>query len=166
MERLPPQPISQLHRHTAAERGARRRGARPDGLAAGGTVAGAPFVNGKLVERSEVGTVADSLRRILSIIAGVAVAVGFSAFVGFSWWSLALIIAVSLLVGQFLRLGAHQLEVPISAMLVLAVGGFGNGRDGPDQRDHRRCCCRPRGQRHLPAGHTVAVGRRGSRGIR
>jgi len=30
---------------------------------------------------------------------------------------------VSLLVGQFLRLGAHQLEVPISAMLVLAVGG-------------------------------------------
>ena len=30
---------------------------------------------------------------------------------------------MSLLVGQFLRLVAHQLEVPISAMLVLAVGG-------------------------------------------
>ena len=76
-----------------------------------------------VVQVTLVGTVADSLRRILSVIAGVAVAVGFSAFVGFSWWSLALIIAVSLLVGQFLRLGAHQLEVPISAMLVLAVGG-------------------------------------------
>ena len=83
----------------------------------------APLTALLVVQVTLVGTVADSLRRILSVIAGVAVAVGFSAFVGFSWWSLALIIAVSLLVGQFLRLGAHQLEVPISAMLVLAVGG-------------------------------------------
>jgi hypothetical protein len=83
----------------------------------------APLTALLVVQVTLVGTVADSLRRILSVIAGVAVAVGFSAFVGFSWWSLALIIAVSLLVGQFLRLGTHQLEVPISAMLVLAVGG-------------------------------------------
>ena len=83
----------------------------------------APLTALLVVQVTLVGTVADSLRRILSVIAGVAVAVGFSAFVGFSWWSLALIIAVSLLVGQFLRLGDHQLEVPISAMLVLAVGG-------------------------------------------
>ena len=32
-------------------------------------------------------------------------------------------VAVSLVVGQLLRLGPHLLEVPISAMLVLAVGG-------------------------------------------
>jgi uncharacterized membrane protein YccC len=83
----------------------------------------APLTALLVVQVTLVGTVADSLRRILSVIAGVAVAVVFSAFVGFSWWSLGLIIAVSLLVGQFLRLGAHQLEVPISAMLVLAVGG-------------------------------------------
>ena len=83
----------------------------------------APLTALLVVQVTLVGTVADSLRRILSVIAGVAVAVGFSAFVGFSWWSLALIIAVSLLVGQFLRLGDQQLEVPISAMLVLAVGG-------------------------------------------
>jgi hypothetical protein len=65
----------------------------------------APLTALLVVQVTLVGTVADSLRRILSVIAGVAVAVGFSAFVGFSWWSLALIIAVSLLVGQFLRLG-------------------------------------------------------------
>ena len=83
----------------------------------------APLTALLVVQVTLVGTIADSLRRILSVVAGVVVAVGFSAFVGFSWWSLALIIAVSLLIGQFLRLGAHQLEVPISAMLVLAVGG-------------------------------------------
>jgi uncharacterized membrane protein YgaE (UPF0421/DUF939 family) len=83
----------------------------------------APLTALLVVQVTLVGTINDSLRRIASVVVGVAVAVGFSAFVGFTWWSLALIIAVSLLIGQFLRLGAHQLEVPISAMLVLAVGG-------------------------------------------
>ncbi len=83
----------------------------------------APLTALLVVQVTLVGTISDSLRRIASVVVGVAVAVGFSAFVGFTWWSLALIIAVSLLIGQFLRLGAHQLEVPISAMLVLAVGG-------------------------------------------
>jgi uncharacterized membrane protein YgaE (UPF0421/DUF939 family) len=83
----------------------------------------APLTALLVVQVTLVGTINDSLRRIASVVVGVAVAVGFSAFVGFTWWSLALIIAVSLLIGQFLHLGAHQLEVPISAMLVLAVGG-------------------------------------------
>src|SRR5882757_997614 len=64
---------------------------------------------------------ADSVRRILSVLAGVAVALVFSRFVGFSWWSLALLIAASILIGGLLRLGPHLLEVPISAMLVLSV---------------------------------------------
>jgi hypothetical protein len=40
-----------------------------------------------------------------------------------TWWSLGAVVAVSLVVGRLLRLGPHLLEVPISAMLVLAVGG-------------------------------------------
>ena len=41
----------------------------------------APLTALLVVQVTLVGTVADSLRRILSVIAGVAVAVGFSAFV-------------------------------------------------------------------------------------
>ena len=70
-------------------------------------------------------TVAQGIQRILSVLAGVLVAVAIAAFVGLSWWSLGAVVAVSLVLGQFLRLGPHILEVPISAMLVLAVGGAG-----------------------------------------
>ncbi|HEY2271276.1 MAG TPA: FUSC family protein [Jatrophihabitantaceae bacterium] len=78
-----------------------------------------------VVQVTLVGTIADTIRRIVSVIAGVGLAILLSIFVGFHWWSLALIILASLLVGQALRLGPHLLEVPISAMLILAVGGLG-----------------------------------------
>jgi hypothetical protein len=68
-------------------------------------------------------TVAQGLQRIGSVLAGVLVAVGVATFVGLNWWSLGGIVALSLVVGRLLRLGPHLLEVPISAMLVLAVGG-------------------------------------------
>jgi hypothetical protein len=55
-------------------------------------------------------------------VAGVGVAVAFSSLVSVSWWSLAIVIAVSLLIAQALRLGSNALEVPISAMLVLGAG--------------------------------------------
>jgi len=47
----------------------------------------------------------------------------FASFVGLTWWSLGLVVLVSIVAGRLLRLGPHLLEVPISAMLVLAVGG-------------------------------------------
>jgi len=43
--------------------------------------------------------------------------------VSISWWTLGLLIASSIVIGQLLRLGPHLLEVPSSAMLVLALGG-------------------------------------------
>jgi hypothetical protein len=67
-------------------------------------------------------TVKSGLERVGSVVAGVLVAVLLSQF-GLSWWSLAVAIFASLVVGQLLHLGGHQLEVPISAMLVLAVAG-------------------------------------------
>src|SRR4029450_5094314 len=61
--------------------------------------------------------------RVGSVVAGVLVAVGLSNFVGLTWWSLGIVIFASLVLGTILRLGDHTLEVPISAMLVLAVTG-------------------------------------------
>jgi hypothetical protein len=79
-----------------------------------------------IVQVTLVGTIADTVRRIVSVIAGVGVAITVSAFVPFTWWSLGALVVVAILVGQVLRLGAHLLEVPISAMLVLSAGGAGS----------------------------------------
>jgi hypothetical protein len=56
-------------------------------------------------------------------VAGVLIAVGVASWVGLTWWSLGVVVALSLVIGRVLHLGDHLLEVPISAMLVLAVGG-------------------------------------------
>ncbi|WP_345711794.1 aromatic acid exporter family protein [Kineococcus glutinatus] len=61
--------------------------------------------------------------RVGAVLTGVLVAVALSTQVGLTWWSLGLAIAVSLLLAALLRLGEQALETPISAMLVLAVGG-------------------------------------------
>ncbi len=76
-----------------------------------------------IVEATVVGAVATSAKRVVSVVLGVLIAIGFAMIVGLSWWSLGVLVAVSLLVGQMLRLGNQLLEIPISAMLVMAVGG-------------------------------------------
>ena len=68
-------------------------------------------------------TVKSGIERVGSVVAGVLVAVGLSHFVGLTWWSLGIVIFAALTIGTILRLGDHTLEVPISAMLVLAVAG-------------------------------------------
>ncbi len=83
----------------------------------------APLTALLIVQVTLVGTLTDTVRRIVSVLVGVTVAIVFSTFVGFHWWSLGLLIAASIVLGMMLRLGDHLLEVPVSAMLVLAVGG-------------------------------------------
>ena len=61
--------------------------------------------------------------RVGAVLTGVLVAIGVSTWVGLTWWSLATVIAVSLILAAILRLGDQALETPISAMLILAVGG-------------------------------------------
>jgi len=68
-------------------------------------------------------TVTSGVERVGSVVAGVLVAVLLSQVVGLNWWSLGITIFVSLVIGRVLHLGDHTLEVPISAMLVLAVTG-------------------------------------------
>lgn len=66
--------------------------------------------------------VRQGIDRVVSVVAGVSIAILFSSMVGLTWWSLAATIAVALLIGQLLRLGDNLVEVPVTAMFVLAVG--------------------------------------------
>jgi len=83
----------------------------------------APLTALLVVQLTMYETVASGLQRVASVVAGVLIAVGVASYVGLTWWSLGAVVAASLVIGRLLRLGAHLLEVPISAMLVLAVGG-------------------------------------------
>jgi uncharacterized membrane protein YgaE (UPF0421/DUF939 family) len=83
----------------------------------------APLTALLVVQLTMYETVASGLQRVASVVAGVLIAVGVATYVGLTWWSLGAVVAASLVIGRLLRLGANLLEVPISAMLVLAVGG-------------------------------------------
>jgi hypothetical protein len=83
----------------------------------------APLTALLVVQLTMYETVAHGWERIVSVATGVVVAAIFASVVGLTWWSLGAVVAVSLVVGRLLRLGPHLLEVPITAMLVLAVGG-------------------------------------------
>lgn len=75
-----------------------------------------------VVQATLASTLVNGVQRVLSVVCGVALAVLFVSLVGLTWWSLAALVAASIVVGQILRLGPHLVEVPISAMLVLGVG--------------------------------------------
>lgn len=74
-----------------------------------------------VVQTSLVSTLRTGAGRVVAVLVGVLVAVGVSTWVPLSWWSLAAVIAASLLLAEVLRLESNRLETPISAMLVLAV---------------------------------------------
>ncbi|WP_158581720.1 FUSC family protein [Actinomadura spongiicola] len=69
-------------------------------------------------------------QRVVSVVVGVLVAALLSSVLGFSWWSLGLAITAALICGFVMRLGNYVLEVPISAMLILALetGAAATGR--------------------------------------
>nr|WP_095875915.1 aromatic acid exporter family protein [Streptomyces sp. TLI_235] len=81
----------------------------------------APLTALLVVQVTVYSTLKTSIRRVNSVIVGVLIAIGFSAVVGLSWWSLGLIILASLVVGHFVRVDEFVNEVAISAMLVLGV---------------------------------------------
>jgi uncharacterized membrane protein YccC len=85
----------------------------------------APLTALLVVQLTPVSLLTSGLDRVVSVVAGVGLAVLVSSATGLTWWSLGLVIGISLVVGQVLRLGENLLEVPISAMLVLGVGAAG-----------------------------------------
>lgn len=76
-----------------------------------------------VVQASAYSTVRMSIVRVAAVMTGVLVAVALSSWVGLTWWSLGAAIAVALVIAAVLRLGEQALEAPISAMLILGVGG-------------------------------------------
>ncbi len=85
----------------------------------------APLTALLVVQVTPVSLLASGLDRVVSVVSGVALAVAFSAVVPLAWWSLWVLIAVSIMIGQVLRLRSNLIEVAISAMLVLGVGSLG-----------------------------------------
>ena len=85
----------------------------------------APLTAMLVVQVTPLSLLASGLDRVIAVVAGVALAVGFAAVVPLEWWSLGILILVSITVGQFLRLRSNLVEVAISAMLVLGVGAIG-----------------------------------------
>src|SRR5215217_3887072 len=84
----------------------------------------APLTAMLVVEVTPVSLLASGLDRVVAVVAGVSVAVAFAAVVPLEWWSLGLLILVSITIGQVLRLRSNLIEVAISGMLVLGVGSL------------------------------------------
>ena len=85
----------------------------------------APLVALLVVQLTLYQSLVHGLGRVGGVLAGVAVAVLVAHFFGLTWWSLGAVVAGSIVVGKVLRLGPHLFEAPISAMLLLEVGGGG-----------------------------------------
>jgi uncharacterized membrane protein YgaE (UPF0421/DUF939 family) len=80
-------------------------------------------------------TVYDSLsrafQRVVGVLLGVTAALGVNHFLSLSGWSIAIIVFVGLLLGWSVRLGPQGVvQVPISALLVFAVGSATPGYGG------------------------------------
>ena len=81
----------------------------------------APLTALLVVQVTLYATLTTSLRRVNAVVVGVVIAIAFSVLVGLTWWSLALVILASLVVGRIVRVEEFVPEVAISAMLVLGV---------------------------------------------
>ncbi len=84
----------------------------------------APLTAMLVVQVTPLSLLASGLDRVVAVVSGVGLAVGFAAVVPLEWWSLGILILISITVGQFLRLRSNLVEVAISAMLVLGVGAI------------------------------------------
>jgi len=84
----------------------------------------APLTAMVVIQVAPVSLLVSGLDRVVAVVAGVSLAVGFAAVVPLEWWSLALLLMMSITIGQFLRLRANLVEVGIRAMLVLGVGSL------------------------------------------
>lgn len=82
----------------------------------------APLTALLVVQHSVYQTIRMSIHRVASVTSGVLLAVLFASTIGFTWWTLGLTILAALTTGYALHLGDQVLEVPISAMLIFALG--------------------------------------------
>ncbi|OUD04120.1 aromatic acid exporter family protein [Streptomyces swartbergensis] len=86
----------------------------------------APLTALLVVQVTLYATLTNGFRRVNAVVTGVLVAIAFSLLVGLTWWSLALLLVASLVVGRLVRVEEYVPEVAISAMLVLGVTAHGD----------------------------------------
>lgn len=84
----------------------------------------APLTAMLVVQVTPISLLASGADRVVAVVSGVSIAVVFAELVPLSWWSLGLLIFVSITLGQVLRLRSNLMEVAISGMLVLGVGSL------------------------------------------
>src|SRR3954453_20736620 len=82
----------------------------------------APLTAMLVVQVTPVSLLASGLDRVVAVVTGVSLAIAFAAVAPLEWWSLGVLIFLSITLGQVLRLRANLIEVAISGMLVLGVG--------------------------------------------
>jgi hypothetical protein len=85
----------------------------------------APLTAMLVVQVTPVSLLASGLDRVVAVVTGVSLAVAFASVVPLEWWSLGMLIFVSITIGQVLHLRSNLIEVAISGMLVLGVGSLG-----------------------------------------
>jgi hypothetical protein len=84
----------------------------------------APLTAMLVVQVTPVSLLASGLDRVVAVVTGVSLAVAFASVVPLEWWSLGVLIFISITIGQVLRLRSNLIEVAISGMLVLGVGSL------------------------------------------
>jgi hypothetical protein len=66
------------------------------------------------------------LQRAAAVVAGVLLALLAARVLGLHAWSIGVVVSAALALGQLLRLGPQAVQVPVSALLVLALGEQSN----------------------------------------
>ena len=82
----------------------------------------APLTAMLVVQVTPVSLLTSGMDRVVAVVSGVSLAVLFASYVPLTWWSLGILIFVSITIGQALRLRANLVEVAISGMLILGAG--------------------------------------------
>jgi uncharacterized membrane protein YgaE (UPF0421/DUF939 family) len=91
----------------------------------------APLAVILIVQPTVYNSLSRAFQRVVGVVLGVAAALAVSHFLTLSGWSIALIIFAGLLLGWSVRLGAQgAVQVPVSALLVFAVGSATPGYGG------------------------------------
>jgi uncharacterized membrane protein YgaE (UPF0421/DUF939 family) len=91
----------------------------------------APLAVILIVQPTVYNSLSRAFQRVVGVVLGVAAALAVSHFLTLSGWSIALIIFAGLLLGWSVRLGPQgAVQVPVSAILVFAVGSATPGYGG------------------------------------
>lgn len=77
-----------------------------------------------VMQASAAGSAKKGALRVVAVGGGVGMALLATDWLGMHWWSLGLVIFTALLLARVMRLGDSQLEMPISAMLILGSTRF------------------------------------------